>query len=991
MDVYFAVDVDTAPANPPELVETLPLEARFKVQVKDLPYMAQSGGPMWLPNPDAPAGYHYYKAQVETLLKTYPQITCLLLWFRSGGNVPWMDFRREEMPPAWQEEFRAELEKTPEAAKYPLSHIMFATGKIARAFQRALRELGREDVELGAGTWGFDTVPAVDRFFPREVKLLPLDANIIRNNPQLETAPLRKVIRDAAAHRSVVPIVWAHHDDGHYFGRSYKPFENFQTKLADSGASGFGIIHWLTRPLDVYFSSSAKQVWRRTQNQPLSQTCREIAERRFGVSAGETLGQYLERWTNEAPLIGRETRIWFLHHPLIPLEKADPHNHERRALLAQIDPKTLSPTGRVQWEYQRNLEQFLEDFHKTHYAFEQAQVALAAKDVKLAREKLRLAQPEKTIEQFVKMCRLGGMSRGEQGLVVTLNLRWLVHVMRLRQALGEDAVRLNFAPNQHDPMAQGTTTPFTYFVDKDRKYWDCLGAEETGANVFALPENTSLAIPQGLPESYKEICQSGIESEKEYAFQLKPIHTALAVFQKPYSAVPPGKYRVRLLFAEPSAAAAGERVMEVSLDDAAQVRADRIDIFKQTGGRHRILERVYDVTVGAAGAVKVTVKPIAGKILLCGAVLEPVSKTPEEKKGIVSDSPAEKEKPSSIHKSYEDVVNAPNSWWSVRPSQTEPKILEWARKYPELVSLETQKTFGKRKAYAVTVTNRKLNDGAKQKLLISQPHAHEPAGTAGMMNVLSQLIEGVDLSGRPTALDHKQILDQAVITFIPDGNPDGRAAAPAEWWDSTAYTNDQFRELVSGLDKEGRRSKRVGRWNLEERNPATTGIIYEQINDREFVEPNRDRESTYFKLVLRMHERYFYGLHLDLHQTEFERSKINCQVFVPFLQKELPPAIGNRNLEFGRAIIAAWKKAGGSPAAELTPLNYGEDQVQYFRKCWSEIYQKTPCLTIEIQNNNPRTPPRMQMQLMEASIRAAIEEILSPTEPKTHASANENT
>jgi hypothetical protein len=317
------------------------------------------------------------------------------------------------------------------------------------------------------------------------------------------------------------------------------------------------------------------------------------------------------------------------------------------------------------------------------------------------------------------------------------------------------------------------------------------------------------------------------------------------------------------------------------------------------------------------------------------------------------------------------------SWWLVRPSQTEPKILEWARKHPELVSLESQKTFGGRTAYAVTVTNRKRDDAPKQKLLVSQPHAHEPAATAGMMELMSQLVEGVDLSGRPTALDRGRILDHAVITFIPDGNPDGRAAALADWWDGATYTNDQFRDLVSGLDKEGRRGKRVGRWNLEERKPATTGITYEQINAREFVEPNRDRESTYFKLVLRMNERYAYGLHLDLHQTEFERSKINCQVFVPFLQKQLPPEIGNRNLKFGRVIIAAWKKAVGNSATELTPFGYGEDQIQYFRKCWSDIYRKTPCLTIEIQNNNPRTPPRMQMKLMEASIVAAIEEMAS--------------
>ena len=65
------------------------------------------------------------------------------------------------------------------------------------------------------------------------------------------------------AHRPVIPIMWAHHDDGHYMGRPYTPLPEFASKLADAKAAGFGIIHWTTRPLDLYFASLAKQVWRR--------------------------------------------------------------------------------------------------------------------------------------------------------------------------------------------------------------------------------------------------------------------------------------------------------------------------------------------------------------------------------------------------------------------------------------------------------------------------------------------------------------------------------------------------------------------------------------------------------------------------------------------------------------------------------------------------------------------------------------------------------
>ena len=84
MDVYFANDIDTVTANPQELIQTLPLEARF----------ATGTNQFWLANPDTPEGYRFYKAQVEALLSAYPQITWLVLWFRVG-NTPWTELKVE--------------------------------------------------------------------------------------------------------------------------------------------------------------------------------------------------------------------------------------------------------------------------------------------------------------------------------------------------------------------------------------------------------------------------------------------------------------------------------------------------------------------------------------------------------------------------------------------------------------------------------------------------------------------------------------------------------------------------------------------------------------------------------------------------------------------------------------------------------------------------------------------------------------------------------
>ncbi|MBI5397196.1 MAG: hypothetical protein HZA91_18010, partial [Verrucomicrobia bacterium] len=260
MGVYFADDVDTVSANPQELIRTLPEAARFPIQTQTVGWMGQESGRMWLANPETPEGYRYYKVQVAALLKAYPHITCLVVWFRQGGT-PWMEVKVAEMPARWREEWQAEIAKTPDAAALWHAPQMFAIGKIVRAFDRALKELGHGRVQLAAGTWDFKFLAPCDRFFPPHVKLIGLDYNTLHGKPQLGDDESRKVIRDVAAHRPVVPVIWAHHDDGNYIGRPYTPLPGFGAKLADAKAAGFGVIHWMTRPLDLYFKSHVEQVW----------------------------------------------------------------------------------------------------------------------------------------------------------------------------------------------------------------------------------------------------------------------------------------------------------------------------------------------------------------------------------------------------------------------------------------------------------------------------------------------------------------------------------------------------------------------------------------------------------------------------------------------------------------------------------------------------------------------------------------------------------
>ena len=110
--------------------------------------------------------------------------------------------------------------------------------------------------------------------------------------------------------------------------------------------------------------------------------------------------------------------------------------------------------------------------------------------------------------------------------------------------------------------------------------------------------------------------RGGIESDKPVTIAIRPIlHKA---------PLRPGVYRLRLWMLDPDSTAPGQRLFTVSISSASTASmVNRVDIFKETGRANRILERSYPVAVGPDGAVEVTLTPVAGKAVLCGAILEP--------------------------------------------------------------------------------------------------------------------------------------------------------------------------------------------------------------------------------------------------------------------------------------------------------------------------------------------------------------------------------
>ena len=138
--------------------------------------------------------------------------------------------------------------------------------------------------------------------------------------------------------------------------------------------------------------------------------------------------------------------------------------------------------------------------------------------------------------------------------------------------------------------------------------------------------------------------------------------------------------------------------------------------------------------------------------------------------------------------------------WLVMPYETEPRILAWQQAHHELVRLDVRRQWCGLNVYAVTVTDQSVPDEDKQSVFIAVPHAHEPAATAGCMQVISELLTGRGLDDRATPLDCDRALRELILCFVPDANPDGRRRAPVRFWTGTWASNDDLHVWMRGRD-----------------------------------------------------------------------------------------------------------------------------------------------------------------------------------------------
>jgi len=593
LKVIFALDVDTESSNPQNVIATLPEDAVF-----------ENGG-FRLANPDAPAGYEYYRSQIKALTSTYPEIGCLAIWIRAGRNTPWCSLKAQNFPPAWRAEYQEAQSRGDPGLQSDLeAPSLYAIGKIRGAFRKALDEIGRNDVELALGSWNYAWIRAAHAFFPSDVMFLPLDYYI-----GIGTGEVQRAIQSASKNRKVVPVVWAQHDDRTFVGRPYTPFSNFTSLLSESGSAGYGIIHWTTRPLDLYFKSLAQQVWNNSRDEPLEVTCGLIAERTFGKPARDLAVDYLIRWITDAPMFGRETTDRFIERPLEEPERVITECLGRIEILNRIPTEALSPAASERLDYYRDFERFMAAFYECHSAWERSVDLLSRKDVEGSRQALASCDPKSVLEQFARAACRGKPTRGEMGILVAMNLKWLPYVVSQAQAVGTQTIRYHFEPTEHEALAQGPGNS-TFYFDPNRGLWKAEGQMETQYATFRLG-----SPPFAERENLREVCQSGLASSRTIALRLTTIAGQPLL---------PGDYNLRLLLLCPSSEAEKSSILDMSLSESegAIDMLQRIDVVRQAGGRDRVLQIGLPVNI-QAGSLSVRLEPIQGSVYLCGIELAP--------------------------------------------------------------------------------------------------------------------------------------------------------------------------------------------------------------------------------------------------------------------------------------------------------------------------------------------------------------------------------
>ncbi|MDR1962413.1 MAG: discoidin domain-containing protein, partial [Planctomycetaceae bacterium] len=382
----------------------------------------------------------------------------------------------------------------------------------------------RGDITVSQASWLFQSwLPYADACSPKNVTLLPLDWRVVEDQSEFDSPEEIQWMRQLTdSGRRVVPIIWSHHDDGHYIGRTYTPYNNFASHLAKAGCDSYGIIHWSLRPHGLFFKSHSVQVWQTTKDQPLQETCRIMARNIFGTEGEQTGGEYLYDWIHSTPMYGRDTSDFMIDRPFSndKLNTVQKESQRRQELLAKIQISHDNPSAQRHLAYWKGLEEFNVRFWVDENSLQQSIEALKTGDVLTAQKWLDKAEPISTLKKYAAYASQLGIIPGDRGLLVLMNLKWYPAFVGLNQTLGRDNYRINFAPTFSEPLAQGEGHR-SFHIDTEKNLWLVQGDREVHGKQWTWSEKEEQKTDP-FSESEKEIVKTGIHWSESVQIPIVP-------------------------------------------------------------------------------------------------------------------------------------------------------------------------------------------------------------------------------------------------------------------------------------------------------------------------------------------------------------------------------------------------------------------------------------------------------------------------------------
>lgn len=300
--------------------------------------------------------------------------------------------------------------------------------------------------------------------------------------------------------------------------------------------------------------------------------------------------------------------------------------------------------------------------------------------------------------------------------------------------------------------------------------------------------------------------------------------------------------------------------------------------------------------------------------------------------------------------------------WVSHPHEWQPLLDRWAMDHPGRFRLHAWTQLGGQQVRGLTLGDMGAEKAVR--ILVTVPHAHEPASTAAIVDLASQLVLGQRLDGAPPMIEAGRLLERCLLTLIPDTNSQGRSRSARRVWDGE-LKNDEFYKHAFGEAANGERFGRYPEWRWEEHKPRRTGIVYEEVEPGLWVESNTSRRSTHTRAIDELFARYRYTHFLDMHQHEGNEATL-----LPAEFDDLPAADRARIERWSDAVLTAWKEAGIEHKGRYVPYR-GQPRQQFFKDYWRGRCPGMLRLTVESRNNRHTEtdePTTLERQLRSAEV-----------------------